>query len=149
MALVFAGLLAGGGQRTQAAQPAQPANVAAKTKAAPVAQAQAQARAAPVISEILVVDGGRVTAQTTPENARKDGLPVVDLSDDWLPYVFSETPDKPQPMRPYLIDLANGRFRSGQNYARPREDRFFEPFGIFPSLNLVRRRLADGAGRCL
>jgi hypothetical protein len=141
MALVFAGLLAGGGQTTQAAQPAQPANVAAKTKAAPVAQAQA--RAAPVISEILVVDGGRVTAQTTPENARKDGLTVVDLSDDWLPYVFSETPDKPQPMRPYLIDLANGRFRSGQNYARPREDRFFEPFGIFPSLNLVRRRLAD------
>ena len=25
----------------------------------------------------------------------------------------------------------------------PREDRFFEVFGIFPSLNMVRRRLAD------
>src|SRR6185369_14891602 len=34
-------------------------------------------------------------------------------------------------------------FRSGKNYARPREDRFFEAFGIFPSLNMVRRRLAD------
>src|SRR6185437_14653115 len=71
-------------------------------------------------------------------------LTVVDLSDDWLPYVFSEEPGKPQPLRPYLIDLANGRFNhSGSAYARAREDRFFEVFGIFPSLNLVRRRLAD------
>jgi hypothetical protein len=91
----------------------------------------------------MVVDGGRSVGQTTPEDARKDGLTVVDLSDDWLPYVFSETPDKPQPLRPFLIDLANERFRSGKPYARPREDRHFEAFGIAPSLNLLRRRLAD------
>ena len=68
---------------------------------------------------------------------------MIDLSDDWLPYVFSEAPGKPQPLRPYLIDLANERFRSGASYARAREDRFFEAFGVFPSLNLLRRRLAD------
>jgi len=33
--------------------------------------------------------------------------------------------------------------RPGSAYARPREDRFFEAFGISPSLNLLRRRLAD------
>ncbi len=81
--------------------------------------------------------------QTTPENARRDGLTVIDLSDDWLPYVFSEEPGKPQPLRPYLIDLANGRFRASSQYARAREDRYFEAFGVFPSLNLIRRRLAD------
>jgi hypothetical protein len=91
----------------------------------------------------MVVEGGRATGQTTPESARKDGLTVVDLSDDWLPYVFSETPEKPQPLRPYLIDLANERFRSGKEYAKPREDRHFEAFGIPMSLNLLRRRLAD------
>ena len=91
----------------------------------------------------MIVEGGRSVGQTTPDSARRDGLTVVDLSDDWLPYVFSEEPGKPQPMRPYLIDLANGRFRSGSQYARAREDRFFEAFGIFPSLNLMRRRLAD------
>ena len=64
-------------------------------------------------SEILVVDGGPSSGQTTPDSARRDGLTVVDLSDDWLPYVFSEEPGKPQPLRPYLIDLANGRFRKG------------------------------------
>jgi hypothetical protein len=130
-ALALAGLLAGNGAIIQAKAPA-PAG-----KAAPVAQA------APVLTEVMVVEGGRPTGQATPENARRDGLTVVDLSDDWLPYVFSEEPDKPQPLRPFLLDLANGRFRSGKNYARPREDRFFEAFGIFPSLNLVRRRLAD------
>jgi hypothetical protein len=97
----------------------------------------------PVITEATVVEGGKATGQTTPEKAKRDGLTIVDLSDAWLPYVFSEEPDKPQPLRPYLVDLANGRFRGGSAYARPREDKFFEVFGISPSLNLLRRRLAD------
>lgn len=101
------------------------------------------ALAAPARGEIAVVDGGRVVGQTTPEAAKRDGLTVIDLSDDWLPFIFSEEPDKPQPLRPYLIDLANGRFRSGSAYARAREDKFFEAFGIFPSLNYMRRRMAD------
>ena len=40
----------------------------------------------------MVVDAGRFVGPTTPENARRDGLTVVDLSDDWLPYIFSEVP---------------------------------------------------------
>jgi hypothetical protein len=124
------GLLTGGVQTTRAA----PTAGAAKTPATP---------APPPDSPIMVVDGGRFTGQTTAEEARRSGLTVVDLSDDWLPYVFSETPDKPQPLRPYLIDLANGRFRPGGKYSRAREDRFFEAFGISPSLNYMRKRLAD------
>jgi hypothetical protein len=85
-----------------------------------------------------------VVRPTTADAARHDGLTVVDLSDDWLPFVFSDEPDKPQPLRPYLIDLANGRLsHTGSEYARAREDRFFEAFGIFPTLNSLRRRLAD------
>jgi hypothetical protein len=130
-ALALAGLLAGNGQMTWAAPPA------------PVPPAAPTAGAAPAEGAIMIVEGGHAAGQTTPESARRDGLTVVDLSDDWLPYVFSEEPGKPQPLRPYLIDLANGRFRSGSQYARARADRFFEAFGIFPSLNLMRRRLAD------
>ena len=130
-ALALAGLLAGGGQTTQAKQPA------ATAPSTPVAAA------APPTGPIMIVEAGRATGETTPENAQRDGLTVVDLSDDWLPYVFSEEPGKPQPLRPYLIDLANGRFRPGSAYGRARADRFFEAFGIFPSLNLLRRRLAD------
>ncbi len=120
-------------ERTTAAAP--PAR-AAPSNAAPVA-------AATTSRDIPIVDGGRTVGTTTAEAARRDGLTVVDLSDDWLPYIFSEEPGKPQPMRPYLIDLANGRFRGGSAYARAREDRFFEAFGISPSPNFLRRRLAD------
>ncbi|HTB59095.1 MAG TPA: L,D-transpeptidase [Polyangia bacterium] len=130
-ALALAGLLGGNGQTTWAKQPP------AASPPAPVAGGAAPEGA------IMIVEGGHSAGQTTPDNARRDGLTVVDLSDDWLPYVFSEEPGKPQPLRPYLIDLANGRFRSGSQYARARADRFFEPFGIFPSLNSLRRRLAD------
>ncbi len=130
--LTLAGLLAGGGEPTHAARPAL------------VAKAPPVAAAAPASSEIMVVEGGRVVGQTTAEKAHQDGLTVVDLSDDWLPYIFSEEPGKPQPLRPYLIDLANGRLsHTGSEYARAREDRFFEAFGIFPTLNSLRRRLAD------
>jgi len=129
--LAIVGLWAGGERSTQAKPPA------AVAPAAPVAQPP------PASGELAVVEGGRVVGQTTPENARRDGTTVVDLSDDWLPYVFSEEPGKPEPLRPYLIDLANGRFRPTSAYARAREDRYFEAFGIFPSLNMMRRRLAD------
>ena len=106
------------------------------------ARLAASAEPAPAV-ELAVVDGGHIAGQATSENARRDGLTVVDLSDDWLPYVFSEEPGKPDPLRPFLIDLANGRFRSTSAYARAREDKYFEAFGIFPSLNMMRRRLAD------
>jgi len=152
-ALALAGLLAGGGQMTQAA-PADPADkadkeakaaAAAKVLAAAKEAAAKEAAAAEAAASvpIPVIEGGRVVGQKTPADARKEGYTVVDLSDDWLPTVFSQTPDKPQPLRPFLLDLANGRLKTGRQYARPHEDRFFEVFGIFPSLNLVRRRLAD------
>jgi len=131
-ALALAGFLLDGAR----AMPAPP------PPAAPAAPSLA-AGSPPNAAAVMIIDGGHATGQTTPDDARRDGLTVIDLSDDWLPYVFSEAPGKPQPLRPYLIDLANGRFGSGKAYARAREDRFFEAFGIFPSLNLLRRRLAD------
>ena len=155
-ALVLAALLIGGGQTTQAAprpplddeaKAAKAAKAAAKDKVMVAAKEEATKAAAAAQAAanvpIPVLEGGKVVGQKTPDEARKAGLTVVDLSDDWLPYVFSETPEKPQPLRPFLLNLANGRYGTGRMYARPHEDRFFEVFGIFPSLNLVRRRLAD------
>src|SRR5262245_4013896 len=113
-ALALAGFLAGSGHATPPADKeaaAAKAAAAAKVMAAAKEAAAKEAAAAQAAANepIMVVEGGRVVGQKTPENARKEGLTVVDLSDDWLPYVFSQTPDKPQPLRPYLIDLANGR----------------------------------------
>jgi hypothetical protein len=127
-ALALIGLWGAGGQTTQAAS---------------VSRSAKEAESALASAGLMIVKEGRIVGQTTPEAAQRDGLTVIDLSDDWLPYIFSEEPEKPQPLRPYLIDLANGRFRGDEMYARPREDRHFEAFGIFPSLNFLRRRLAD------
>src|SRR5262249_36728157 len=95
------------------------------------------------VGDLPVVEGGSATGQKTAEAARQDGLTVLDLSDEWLPSIFSETPDKPEPLRPFLIDLANEKFRSGSKYSRAREDGYFEVFGIPRSLNLLRRRIAE------
>src|SRR5215831_9768910 len=126
---VLLGLIAGSASPTLAEPAAKPP--------APAAPPQADA------GDLPVVEGGRATGQKTAEAARHDGLTVLDLSDEWLPSIFSETPDKPEPLRPFLIDLANGKFRSDSKYSRAREDRYFEAFGIPPSLNLLRRRIAE------
>lgn len=127
--LLLLGLIAGSASPTLAEPAARPP--------APAAPPQADA------GDLPVVEGGRATGQKTAEAARRDGLTVLDLSDEWLPSIFSETPDKPEPLRPFLIDLANEKFRSGSKYSRAREDRYFEVFGIPPSLNLLRRRIAE------
>ena len=128
LTFLLLGLIAGSAPPTLAG-PARPP--------APVAPPPADA------GELPVVEGGRATGQKTAEAARQDGLTVLDLSDEWLPSIFSETPDKPEPLRPFLIDLANEKFRSGGKYSRAREDRYFEVFGIPRSLNLLRRRIAE------
>ena len=86
---------------------------------APRPKAVLVAQPARVITEVMVVEGGRVAGQTTPEAARKDGLTVVDLSDDWLPFVFSETPEKPQPLRPFLHGPGQRADARGQELRAP------------------------------
>jgi hypothetical protein len=100
------GLIAGSASPTLAEPAAKP----------PALAAPPQADA----GDLPVVEGGRATGQKTAEAARHDGLTVLDLSDEWLPSIFSETPDKPEPLRPFLIDLANEKFRSGSKYSRAR-----------------------------
>jgi hypothetical protein len=127
-ALGLAGLLAEG-ERAHAAPPRP-----RKANAVPVTAPS---------DEIMIVEAGRAAGQTTRAVAAREGLTVIDLSDAWLPHVFSEAPGKPQPLRPYLVDLANGRLRRDGDYKKAREDRFFEAFGVQPSLSLTRRRLAE------
>src|SRR3954451_13886859 len=98
IALALAGLLAGGGQMTQAAPPvpadkeAAAAKAATKEAAAKVLAAaketaakEAAAAQAAANDPIPVLEGGRVVGEKTTENAGKEGLTVVDLSDCWLP----------------------------------------------------------------
>ncbi len=76
---------------------------------------------------------------------RNADFTVVDLADGWTPAVFTETPDRPQGYRGTFIALANERFGAGREWENARRDRYFELYGIFPSLSVIRARLLDEA----
>jgi len=82
------------------------------------------------------------------DDARSRGFTVVDLSDDWVPYIFwSRTPGKddtaPNDYAENYVALANDRVdvdgvklpRHGRNY--------LDVYGIPPSLGVLRRRFLE------
>jgi hypothetical protein len=71
------------------------------------------------------------------------GSTVVDLRDEWVPDILSETVDLPQSYRRTFVALANQQIGTGSQWDAARRDRYFELFGIFPSISVVSRRLLD------
>jgi hypothetical protein len=98
---------------------------------------------------VPVYEGGRVVGELCPEAAAISGLTVVDLSDVWVPRVLRGG-DQRVPYADTFVKLANERLGpsadgSGTHpdWDRARRDRYFELYGVFPSLSVVRKRLAD------
>lgn len=87
-------------------------------------------------------DGG--PPQTTCRETLAAGRTVVDLGDGWTPRLLTETPEAPQAYRATFVALANERLGAGRDWRRARRDRYFELFGIFPSVSVIRGRLYDG-----
>jgi hypothetical protein len=78
------------------------------------------------------VDGSAVC----PEEARAQGLTILDLQDAWAPRLFAVQPDGTAPeFRATYLALAEDH---GQ-------DKLAELYGVVPSLAIVRHRLADDA----
>jgi hypothetical protein len=69
---------------------------------------------------------------------------VVDLADEWTPQILSETADLPQSYRRTFVALANQRVDAGSEWDTARRDQYFELFGIFPSVSVVKGWLLDG-----
>jgi hypothetical protein len=86
--------------------------------------------------------------------AKQRGFVMVDLSDDWAPFVFADGvgPDGKvltNRYREIFVGLANDRTDGDGQPLRPGERNFLEPYGIRPSLSVLRRRfLVDGASNC-
>ena len=79
--------------------------------------------------------------------AAEQGLTVIDLGADWAPPAFDGPPDGTGPSyRTTYLALAQERFAdAGPDAELAPTDRYFELFGIEPSLDVVRARLADEA----
>lgn len=79
-------------------------------------------------------------------DAGEHELAALDLSDDWVPPVFAASEDGGPGYRQTYLALAQERFAdAGEDAALAPADRYFELFGIPPSLGVVRARLADEA----
>jgi hypothetical protein len=111
-----------------------------------------------VIGALLLMGGSRASAAwCTPVPIHEGGSAagvacaeapglervLVSLDDAWVPRILSETPELPQAYRATFHALANERMDARSAGPEQRRDRYFELFGIFPSIGVVRRRLLD------
>src|SRR5450631_4042721 len=82
------------------------------------------------------------------EAAEAAGYTLVDLSDDWTPYIFAEQtgPDGqplPNRYRRIFVGLATDQLDEDGEPLPPGSKNYLELYGIFPSLSVLRARLLD------
>jgi hypothetical protein len=86
------------------------------------------------------------------EAARRQGLTIVDLSDDFAPYIFQDGKSQtgtplPNRYRAVFTGLANDRTDGDGEALPPGERNYLELYGIPPSLSVLRKRFLEDAGR--
>jgi hypothetical protein len=100
-------------------------------------------------------EGGEKQETWVPASqALAEGYTLVDLSDDWMPYLFEELHDpNGQPLlnryRRVFVGLANDELDGDGEPLDPGEKNYLELYGIFPSMRVLRERfLKDEAQTC-
>jgi hypothetical protein len=84
--------------------------------------------------------------------ARRRGLTIVDLSDDFAPSIFQDgkagdSAPLPNRYRAVFVGLANDRTDGDGEPLPPGERNYLELFGVPPSLSVMRRRFVEDAAR--
>ena len=101
----------------------------------------------------LWVDGV-VARQVDAATASEEGFVLIDLGEEWTPYIFTEqdTPTSerlPNDYRQIYLALARGEFPQDHHGARARDDKYLELYGILPTLRVLRDRFrATSASTC-
>ena len=138
------------GQRPSAdlAQPATPTAAATAAAIAPQPRLQLPAPVAiPTERRIYIFDGGKPQV-VRDDDARLAAYSIIDLSDDFVPYIFREkTPGaddyKKNGYRRTFINVANDITDENGKALGPGEHNYVELFGITPSLSVLRKRFVD------
>jgi hypothetical protein len=99
----------------------------------------------------LQVVGGQ-DRRVDADEARKRGLTLVDLSDDFAPYIFQDGKagngaPLPNRYRSVFVGLANDRTDGDGEALPPGERNYLELYGVPPSLSVLRKRFLEDAGR--
>jgi hypothetical protein len=115
--------------------------------------AGAPATEAPTAARAFVVENGK-ERWLDAAAATAQGYTLVDLSDDWTPYIFApQTGPDGQPLsnryRRIFIGLANDQLDEDGEPLPAGDKNYLELYGIFPSLSVLRERfVADEAHPC-
>mgnify|MGYP001825908008 FL=1 len=91
---------------------------------------------------------GKTEGQVDAAKADTRGYLLLDLGEDWTPYILSEasSPDeepKPNQYRSTYLALARGEFPKDRHGYRAEKDQYLELYGILPTLSLLRERFAE------
>lgn len=116
----------------------------AKPAPAPAEPVAVKANLAPERRALLVENGQERWVDA--DAAQAAGYTLVDLSDDWTPFIFAEHRDANGHVlhnryRRVFIGLANDQLDEDGQPLAPGEKNYLELYGIPPSLSVVRARL--------
>jgi hypothetical protein len=90
---------------------------------------------------------GKAQGQVDAATADQHGHLLLDLGEDWTPYIFTEGSgdDVPEPSeyRDTYLALARGEFPDDRHGYRAEKDQYLELYGILPNLSLLRDRFTE------
>ncbi len=114
--------------------------------AGPVVAAPPKARA---LTPVPLWKDGKVSGEFDAAQARTARELVIDLGEDWVPYIFSERsapgeqPVAQSTYRATYLALARGEYPNDHHGQRAKKDRYLELYGILPTLSLLRSRFRE------
>jgi hypothetical protein len=97
---------------------------------------------------VQVWKDGKPAGEVDLAQPRAPGEIVLDLGEDWAPYIFTERTNAsdekiPQSYRATYLALARGEYPNDHHGARAKKDRYLELYGIPPTLKLLRTRFHE------
>ncbi len=136
-------------------QSEQPKPEKQKTKATDASKHAIDSRPPPMAQPVPLWEKGKIAREIDAATARDEGYVVLDLGDDWTPYIFTERGNQSEEVvendyRTTYLALAQGKYPKNHHGERARRDKYLELYGIAPTLNVLRQRLKDTQERaCL
>ena len=103
------------------------------------------ARPPPLAEPVPLYEDGVTDHDVDAASARGDGYLLLDLSETWTPYLFTEQSNAEEERiehayRATYLALARGEFPDDHHGSRARRDKYLELYGIMPTLGLLRER---------
>lgn len=126
-----------------------PVTAPVESEAQPEQTAAPRKEAEPVVLQdpVPLWKDGKAQGQVDAATADEDGHLLLDLGEDWTPYILTEGSGddvpKPSEYRETYLALARGEFPENRHGYRAKKDQYLELYGILPNLSLLRDRFTE------